>query len=144
MRKARIWRAFLIRKRKFYENRNAWLGREDSNLRMVESKSTALPLGDAPIPCGKRPALSSRGFPLATTVYRGSWAISTAWSPNSARTIPPCHPPENELVFSLRIGRPFAGNSPAALPPAGQNSIDRRVERNRVSWDDGAPLPLLL
>ena len=26
-----------------------WLGREDSNLRMVESKSTALPLGDAPI-----------------------------------------------------------------------------------------------
>jgi hypothetical protein len=28
--------------------RNAWLGREDSNLRMVESKSTALPLGDAP------------------------------------------------------------------------------------------------
>ena len=25
-----------------------WLGREDSNLRMVESKSTALPLGDAP------------------------------------------------------------------------------------------------
>ena len=28
--------------------RTAWLGREDSNLRMVESKSTALPLGDAP------------------------------------------------------------------------------------------------
>jgi hypothetical protein len=28
-----------------------WLGREDSNLRMVESKSTALPLGDAPICC---------------------------------------------------------------------------------------------
>src|SRR5579863_3828367 len=28
---------------------NAWLGREDSNLRMAESKSAALPLGDAPI-----------------------------------------------------------------------------------------------
>jgi hypothetical protein len=28
-----------------------WLGREDSNLRMVESKSTALPLGDAPLSC---------------------------------------------------------------------------------------------
>jgi hypothetical protein len=27
----------------------AWLGREDSNLRMAESKSAALPLGDAPI-----------------------------------------------------------------------------------------------
>ena len=26
----------------------AWLGREDSNLRMAESKSAALPLGDAP------------------------------------------------------------------------------------------------
>jgi hypothetical protein len=27
--------------------------------------------------------LGSRGFPLATTVYRGSPAISTAWPPNS-------------------------------------------------------------
>jgi hypothetical protein len=39
MRKARIWRAFLIKERKFSKNKNAWLGREDSNLRMVESKS---------------------------------------------------------------------------------------------------------
>ena len=30
-------------------NKSNWLGREDSNLRMVESKSTALPLGDAPV-----------------------------------------------------------------------------------------------
>src|SRR6478752_3091791 len=36
------------------ERTNGWLGREDSNLRMVESKSTALPLGDAPIrPAGE-------------------------------------------------------------------------------------------
>ena len=28
---------------------DAWLGREESNLRMGESKSPALPLGDAPI-----------------------------------------------------------------------------------------------
>src|SRR5664279_2072233 len=28
-----------------------WLGREESNLRMAESKSAALPLGYAPIPC---------------------------------------------------------------------------------------------
>jgi hypothetical protein len=38
----------------------AWLGREDSNLRMGESKSPALPLGDAPKPVaengGTRPA----------------------------------------------------------------------------------------
>jgi hypothetical protein len=39
MRKARIWRAFLIEERKFSKNKTAWLGREDSNLRMVESKS---------------------------------------------------------------------------------------------------------
>jgi hypothetical protein len=29
---------------------NNWLGREDSNLRMAESKSAALPLGYAPMP----------------------------------------------------------------------------------------------
>ena len=28
--------------------RGCWLGREDSNLRMTESKSVALPLGDTP------------------------------------------------------------------------------------------------
>src|SRR5258708_39079490 len=41
--------------------RNSWLGREDSNLRMVESKSTALPLGDAPRfgPVGKRRTLAA-------------------------------------------------------------------------------------
>jgi hypothetical protein len=62
MRKARISRAFLIKKRKFFENKTAWLGREDSNLRMVESKSTALPLGDAPIAppeCGPLPRIPS-------------------------------------------------------------------------------------
>ena len=61
-----------------------WLGREDSNLRMVESKSTALPLGDAPIGRAESGGvLGSRGFPLATTVYRGSPAISTGWRLNS-------------------------------------------------------------
>jgi hypothetical protein len=38
MRKARIWRVFLIEERKFSENKTAWLEREDSNLRMVEMK----------------------------------------------------------------------------------------------------------
>ena len=32
--------------------RIVWLGREDSNLRMAESKSAALPLGYAPFPGG--------------------------------------------------------------------------------------------
>jgi hypothetical protein len=36
MRKARIWRAFLIKERKFSENKNAWLEREDSNSRIPD------------------------------------------------------------------------------------------------------------
>ena len=32
-----------------YQLLNRWLGREDSNLRMAESKSAALPLGYAPM-----------------------------------------------------------------------------------------------
>jgi hypothetical protein len=56
----------------FSELGNAWLGREDSNLRMVESKSTALPLGDAPKLSGKRRDGFAHGFLLATPVYRGS------------------------------------------------------------------------
>ena len=38
MRKARIWRAFLIKKRKFSENKNAWLTWEDSNLHIPDCK----------------------------------------------------------------------------------------------------------
>jgi hypothetical protein len=35
MRKARVWRAFLIQRRKFSETRTAWLRREDSNFEMA-------------------------------------------------------------------------------------------------------------
>ena len=44
MRKARIWRAFLIKERKFSENKNAWLGREDSNLDMANWNRMLLPV----------------------------------------------------------------------------------------------------
>jgi hypothetical protein len=50
---------------------NAWLGREDSNLRMVESKSTALPLGDAPT-AARQERLAPSRTSSATPVYRGS------------------------------------------------------------------------
>ena len=50
----------------FTERRTAWLGREDSNLRMVESKSTALPLGDAPTAGSEK----RRGGPLANSSGR--------------------------------------------------------------------------
>ena len=71
MRKARIWQPFLIKERIFFKNRNGWLGREGSNLRMAESKSAALPLGYAPTGRSGRAWDGPRGFPLATPVYRG-------------------------------------------------------------------------
>jgi hypothetical protein len=51
---------------------NFWLGREGSNLRMVESKSTALPLGDAPTDCPESAGRSPRALSVATSVYRES------------------------------------------------------------------------
>jgi hypothetical protein len=42
----------------------SWLGREDSNLRMAESKSAALPLGDAP-KRGNWPLEAPQGLPAA-------------------------------------------------------------------------------
>jgi hypothetical protein len=59
-RKARISGPFSRLLGSLAERRNGWLGREDSNLRMVESKSTALPLGDAPIDCLEYGGTSSR------------------------------------------------------------------------------------
>jgi hypothetical protein len=43
-----------------------WLGREDSNLRMAESKSAALPLGYAPMHTGSPPAAGPGRRTIAT------------------------------------------------------------------------------
>ena len=48
MRKARIWRAFLIKERKFSEDKNAWLRREDSNLEMANLNQTLSPVQEKP------------------------------------------------------------------------------------------------
>jgi hypothetical protein len=52
VRKARYWLAFLVKKRIFSENDNAWLVREDSNLDMANSKPDGLacPRGFAELP----------------------------------------------------------------------------------------------
>jgi hypothetical protein len=42
-----------------------WLGREDSNLRMAESKSAALPLGYAPKPAGDQDRAGYSGLTAA-------------------------------------------------------------------------------
>jgi hypothetical protein len=47
-RKTAQWRAFCEIKVATLRDQTGWLGREDSNLRMAESKSAALPLGYAP------------------------------------------------------------------------------------------------
>ena len=71
-RKARISGPFSRLLGSLVERRNGWLGREDSNLRMGESKSPALPLGDAPIDCLESGGADLARIPLATPVYRGS------------------------------------------------------------------------
>jgi hypothetical protein len=42
------YRAYSLKSGQPYRDWTGWLGREDSNLRMAESKSAALPLGYAP------------------------------------------------------------------------------------------------
>jgi hypothetical protein len=44
-----------------YQRLRSWLGREDSNLRMAESKSAALPLGYAPPQAGNRTETNRSG-----------------------------------------------------------------------------------
>ena len=46
MRKAHVWRAFLIERRKFSENKNGWLGREDSNRDMANWSRMHSPVRD--------------------------------------------------------------------------------------------------
>jgi hypothetical protein len=66
--KAHGMRAFAPVTAKSHNSGNAWLGREDSNLRMAESKSAALPLGYAPtrrrgcLGLGGKRADNSSGF----------------------------------------------------------------------------------
>jgi hypothetical protein len=68
--KAHGMRAFAPVTAKSHNSGNAWLGREDSNLRMAESKSAALPLGYAPtrrrgcLGLGGKRADNSSGFSM--------------------------------------------------------------------------------
>jgi hypothetical protein len=59
------------------KSKSRWLGREGSNLRMVESKSTALPLGYAPTTRWENRGTKPRRFPPAAQVYRETGGIST-------------------------------------------------------------------
>ena len=60
---------------------NGWLGREDSNLRMAESKSAALPLGDAPM---RRVPASGRT--IVRTAAPRKPALAAPWARRRAKT----------------------------------------------------------
>jgi hypothetical protein len=71
-----------------------WLGREDSNLRMAESKSAALPLGYAPMhTAGLPPALAfgarkiTARPPWINDALPGRPAINTGTGPYNAAAI---------------------------------------------------------
>ena len=117
----------------------SWLGREDSNLRMVESKSTALPLGDAPKRRRKAAGLSAKPVP-ATPVYRVKSFISTAQF----------QPREAWFRHRIHIGEFLGCGLAIPLPDfplfglrghcVGRQCQARAVERKAVSWEDEWPL----
>lgn len=99
--------------KKVWEER--WLGREGSNLRMVESKSTALPLGYAPI-SGKR-LDAGRRFSVARD------------GPN--RTVSPCNLERSDsssFFYGLRRVRfrfspPFGQKTTLSRPSFAKNDL---------------------
>src|SRR3984893_9944360 len=67
--------------------RQTWLGRQDSNLGMAESKSAALPLGYAPTACmaaNYRESSSAATKPPAAHHQRGSAAASASRARSAA------------------------------------------------------------
>ena len=125
------------------QRRNGWLGREGSNLRMVESKSTALPLGYAPTGrSGRHGTIATQYFP-ATSVYRGSPAVSTdnrpdfGWNRAQATRIPA---PVAIRPFILGLLPRLA----AAEPRIGTVCIPGAPEYRALTPSTNAPPPLPL
>ena len=83
-----------------FTKKSVWLGREGSNLRMTESKSVALPLGDAP-------------------TWRRDRSVS---GPRKARTAIPTqdHPPKPTSPHERLSAQP-------ALPPSGKRNNPKQV-----------------
>ncbi len=106
------------RRRRAGRGRDAWLGREDSNLRMAESKSAALPLGYAPKPfaCARHSAARSiieRKAPLRQ-------------DPDFQRALPCRRPP------SAVAARP-ACRQPKRLPSGATSELRAFLFRSRSS-----------
>src|SRR4029453_15221323 len=94
---------------------DTWLGREDSNLRMAEPKSAALPLGYAPTEMS-----------LARPDYMVLWRCARAWhgAATRRRTSLDWLPTLRRYVLTRRRAkrvRPAPSSTPAASPtPAGK------------------------
>jgi hypothetical protein len=125
IRKGRRWRALVS-----LPDRTSgplfWLGREDSNLRMGESKSPALPLGDAPMALQKAAGLGPRGSRPAPRVYRQTPAISTA----SGAVSRPCFG-RGESGFACNA-RCFGGHH--ARHPGAQLRWPERMALSQAGW----------
>src|SRR5207237_3797025 len=74
-------------------NTERWLGRKDSNLRVADPKSAALPLGDSP-----EPGRSYRGYAPAAVDANASVAVSGVMT---ARTSHSWSTPRNSLGVSI-------------------------------------------
>jgi hypothetical protein len=100
-----------------------WLGREDSNLRMTESKSVALPLGDAPT--GRAGDRSGRAPRKAGTRIR-----RPSPHPNStiraARAPPPRLPPSRPSRTTRSMSRRIRSCAPAGSPACPRSRAGRR------------------
>ena len=101
----------------------AWLGREDSNLRMAESKSAALPLGDAP----SCPAVAQR---VADHSSLGPWPQRLA----GLRPCPRRHAAALYLTARMRrIGREIAREPPPPHSAAARVSMFSASQRSASS-----------
>ena len=82
IRKARIWQAFLGRKRKFSKNRTAWLGREGSNSKLPKSKRKPLPVGHREIWLDTRDLVRRRWRPFTANTMKTTQLGSTPCRPS--------------------------------------------------------------
>jgi hypothetical protein len=113
LRKAPLTRAFSHRRHTLRFSPNAWLGREDSNLRMAESKSAALPLGDAPPAAGwTRPERADHSAGIFAPQAFGP--VFRSLAPLSAAQ----RPPRASAPAEILLAHPLQAPTRAAIRPA--------------------------
>ncbi len=116
---------FCTKKIIFYKSRTGWLGREDSNLRMGESKSPALPLGDAPIALN-----GSRQDPVPPP--------RAAHCRKAAGRLPSGNPEPHRFTVAAQVLEHF----PAKWKPAFLVGKCRQKRKNRADSSDRTGLRL--